>query len=247
MGCDLGGGVQSLWGKLAALPLALRRGGIGVLRPKSGNFTDAIKRSEWMMSRLSKTLQKRSHWTECDYDVVLGVGTTIPLAHCACPYFIYTDLTILANLYYPQGERQVELWKECLPYERANVAGARAVFTMSEHIGRSLREHYRLPAERIVRVNAGCNGPRVNIYVPDRFKRMNILFIGVEWERKGGKELEAAFRLVRSRLPNATLTVVGCRPVVAVGGIDVVGPVPPQRVGEYLARASVFCLPSPSY
>jgi len=78
----------------------------------------------------------------------------------------------------------------------------------------------------------------------DRFERQNVLFIGIDWERKGGPELLQAFARLRARCTSATLTIVGCYPRTRVPGVQVVGAVPAERISDYLARATVFCMPS---
>ncbi|MCQ8847325.1 glycosyltransferase family 4 protein [Alteromonas stellipolaris] len=45
-------------------------------------------------------------------------------------------------------------------------------------------------------------------------EKINLLFIGKDWERKGGKKCLEIFQLLRSRGYNANLTIIGCNPVV---------------------------------
>src|SRR5207253_9039881 len=71
-----------------------------------------------------------------------------------------------------------------------------------------------------------------------------ILFVGVDWERKGGPELAAAFKLVRERIPAARLVVVGVSPKLDLPNCEIIGRVPLERVQEYFVSSSVFCLPS---
>jgi glycosyltransferase involved in cell wall biosynthesis len=70
------------------------------------------------------------------------------------------------------------------------------------------------------------------------------VFVGVDWERTGGPPLLEAFRRVRAQVPDATLTIVGCRPPVSEPGVDVVGRVPLSEVWRYYAEATVFCMPT---
>jgi glycosyltransferase involved in cell wall biosynthesis len=50
-----------------------------------------------------------------------------------------------------------------------------------------------------------------------------VLFVGIDWERKGGPLLLDAFRRVRAARPSARLVIVGCTPEVTDEGVEVVG------------------------
>jgi len=71
-----------------------------------------------------------------------------------------------------------------------------------------------------------------------------ILFVGVDWERKGGPELLAAFREVRASVPEVELWIVGCTPPISDPGVRVFGRLQKEKVAKYYADADVFCLPS---
>jgi glycosyltransferase involved in cell wall biosynthesis len=228
--------------RIKALPHALRRGGAGIFRRGTGRFTDAVKRSVWCMEEVLaavNTIQRQE-----DFDFCLSIGSVLPVINQTRPVYIYTDLTIRANLYYPRGDEWVQLWRECLPYEEETLHRARRVFTMSDHVARSLVEHYGIPAERVLRVNGGCNTPPIANPDPERYAQARVLFVGVDWERKGGPELVEAFRRVRERHSNATLTIIGCKPRVKGPGIEVAGYVSQEQVPHFLEHGTLFCMPS---
>ena len=79
---------------------------------------------------------------------------------------------------------------------------------------------------------------------PDRYESQRILFVGAQWERKGGPELAAAFERVLGAHPRAQLVIVGCSPALDLPNCTVVGPVPVGEVGSYYDAASVFCMPT---
>jgi glycosyltransferase involved in cell wall biosynthesis len=122
---------------------------------------------------------------------------------------------------------------------------ATRVFTMSSHVSQSLIEHYHCPAEKVVCILAGANaeidcGPLLN----DNYRNKNILFVGNEWERKGGPLLVEAFKRVLKKHPDARLTIVGVSPEIGMPNCDVVGRVPRDQVHCYFRKASIFCLPT---
>jgi glycosyltransferase involved in cell wall biosynthesis len=182
--------------------------------------------------------------TEVACDFTLSFGTVVPAVPCTSPHFLYTDIPILGNRYYPDGDKMVDLWRECLSYEQRWLHQATMVFTMSDFARRSFLEQYDLPPEKTICVQGGCNAPLPANDDSTRFDRQNILFIGVDWERKGGPTLVKAFAKVRKKYATATLTIVGCQPSVSGPGIEVAGFVLPAQVADYLAGATVFCMPS---
>jgi glycosyltransferase involved in cell wall biosynthesis len=162
------------------------------------------------------------------------------------PHFLYTDHTHLVNLRYP-GKRQTPMASaEWVELERSMYQNSRLNFTMSAHVSRSLVEQYGCPPARVECVYAGSNVARADAgnLGRERFARKNILFVGIDWNRKGGAVLLEAFRQVRRSHPTAQLTIVGCAPNVSMVGCRVVGRVPPAEVAKYYRTASVFCLPT---
>ena len=233
---------HNLKNKIRAVPYAFRRGGIKAFLPGGGRFFDAVKRSDWYMKTISDKVEILED--SMNFDFSLSIGTVIPNLNPARPHFIYTDLTIRANSYYPEGEKRLDLWKECIPYEEQSLKKATLVFTMSNHVTRSLVEQYNLPREKIVRVNGGINSPVPDKYDPARYSRKNILFVGTQWELKGGPQLVEAFKKVQYRYPESTLTITGCSPKVKGHGINVVGYVPQKEISKYMANACCFCMVS---
>jgi glycosyltransferase involved in cell wall biosynthesis len=233
---------SSMRDRLKILPYALKKGNVTGLWKGSGQFTETVKRSQWCMEQVFNRVHRIQQ--QEDFDFSFCIGSVIPVPNNTKPYFVYTDLAIRSNLYYPGGEEHVGLWRECLPYEEDTLRHAALVFTMSDHVSRSLVEHYGLSPSRILRVNGGCNVPNIESPDPRRYERQNVLFIGVDWDRKGGPELLQAFEKVRDRYPRATLTIVGCSPHVSAPGIEVVGKVPQDQIASFLARATLFCMPS---
>ena len=78
-----------------------------------------------------------------------------------------------------------------------------------------------------------------------RYERRSILFVGLDWERKGGPDLVKAFQILKTWLPDATLTIAGADPPgIAGNGIEVLGRVDQSGVSKLMASASVFAMPS---
>ena len=74
------------------------------------------------------------------------------------------------------------------------------VFTMSDATRHCLVDEYGMPRRGWPQVRAGRNAAGANGDQPgrDRYSSQRILFVGAQWERKGGPELAAAFEGVLS-------------------------------------------------
>ncbi len=164
------------------------------------------------------------------------------------PHFVYTDHTELANLGYPAFNPKRLMPRWWLDLEAEIYRNAARVFTMSRHVTRSLREDYGLAAERLRCVRAGGNAPgsgEIRAALPAiAGSGPEILFVGVDWTRKGGPELLEAFKRLRRDHPTARLRIVGCTPKIAVAGCEVMGRVPLEEMPALYASASIFCLPT---
>jgi glycosyltransferase involved in cell wall biosynthesis/peptidoglycan/xylan/chitin deacetylase (PgdA/CDA1 family) len=161
------------------------------------------------------------------------------------PHYVYTDRTMLANLYYPDMDRGKLYSAGWIDAERDLYRHATIVFTRSADITRSLTEQYDCPREKVVCAYAGFNAqPLAGELENDGYRNQRILFVGTDWNLKGGPELVRAFRRVRKAHPDARLTVVGPNIRLAEPGIDCVGLIPLAEVSRYYHSASIFCLPT---
>lgn len=161
------------------------------------------------------------------------------------PHFVYTDHTALVNLYYPdvclekykKSENYLKLEK--LIYQNADIT-----FVLGSHVANSLIKQYGLSPGKIKCIGAGNNVIAVDEVNIEKYYQKNILFVGIEWFRKGGPLLVEAFQIVLQTHPDAQLTIVGCEPKVNVPNCHVIGKVPVDKVASYFNQATVFCMPS---
>ncbi|MCL4267299.1 MAG: glycosyltransferase family 4 protein [Anaerolineae bacterium] len=161
------------------------------------------------------------------------------------PHFVYTDHTNQANLLYPVQDRNRLFSQSWRQLERTIYQNASHIFTRSRHVTGSIVAQYGCSPDKVTCVFAGSNiQANTELLDNDGYGNKNILFVGVDWERKGGPDLVQAFRQVLQVHPDARLTIVGCTPQVDVPNCAVVGRLPLAQVKEYYRRASVFCLPT---
>jgi glycosyltransferase involved in cell wall biosynthesis len=127
--------------------------------------------------------------------------------------------------------------------ERNAYRRASHVFTASGVTAHSVVRTYGVAPERVSVVGGGSNfsplpAPRSPSHEPE------IIFVGREWERKGGPELLRAFSVVRREIPNARLVVAGVTGLPDQPGVHVVGMLDRRSLAQYLESAAVFCMPS---
>ena len=123
------------------------------------------------------------------------------------------------------------------------------VFPRSQWAGQSVLEEYELPQEKICVAGAGVNY-QLDALPHQSYDKQTILFIGREFELKGGPLIVEAFRATRKILPKAKLVIIGCNPPIQEPGIEIVGPISKdvegglERILTYFSESSIFCLMS---
>jgi glycosyltransferase involved in cell wall biosynthesis len=161
------------------------------------------------------------------------------------PNFVYTDHTHLANLYYAAHMRVRLFSAEWISCEKKIYDHACMLFTRSTNISQSLVDQYGLPPEKVAYVFVGPNTEIIDIQPAKKdYAPKHILFVGLDWERKGGPGLLAAFERVVEDHPDASLTVVGCQVAGSHPEVRSVGKVSVDRLRQYYKEATIFCMPS---
>lgn len=162
------------------------------------------------------------------------------------PHFVYTDHTGLSDAdsgFHDRRNLRPPDWRTLEPTIYQNCT---RVFTRSHNVRNDLLKLYRMPAEKVVCAYAGANVPVVGLAHTDNdnYSNQRILFVGGDWERKGGPELAQAFEQVLRVLPRAHLTIAGAKPSLTLPNCTVLGQVPLDELSAQFARASLFCLPT---
>jgi glycosyltransferase involved in cell wall biosynthesis len=219
------------------------------------SFRLAISR-KWMWSRtghdaLSARLNRLIEQAG-DRGPFLEIGTLVSISEQFGPHYQLTDMTIAQARragFFKVGRLSSRLLTEAERLQSEIVAGARHVFALSDWAADSLRHDCGLPSDRVSVVYAG---PNLHVESRSTSARADseILFVGLDWKRKGGPLLLEAFETLRRRLPRATLRIIGCAPpirdssIIVDGYLDRRNPDQFRRLRHAYAVASCFCLPS---
>ncbi len=203
----------------------------------------AFFRTPYMFERIHRAMNDRFAGER--YEFSLQTQSLFDGSGAGVPHFVYTDHTELVHRYYPDYDPGVSPPEKWLELERSIYEHADLTFTMSSNVSRSLAEHYSVDPARVRCVLAGSNVAAENGSTREpAYASKQILFVGRQWERKGGPDLVAAFQLVRRRHPDASLVIAGCSPALQCEGVEVLGELPARSLNEQYASAAVFCMPS---
>ena len=163
------------------------------------------------------------------------------------PNFVYTDHANKANLLYPdinpqQYIRSTAWIKKC---ELKLFKEATLIFTFGSQVRDSLINQYNIPDHKVITTYAGSNVSHESSNDIKKTFTKNILFVGVDWERKGGPILIEVFKKILKKHPDASLTIVGSAPKgITIPNCKIIGKIPVEDLWKYYSSASIFCMPT---
>lgn len=227
---------------------------LAALPSRRGDRQRSLVNPEWYWSRrafdrFSDGLDRRLRSVPGPR-VVVQIGTHVRSRLPDTALYCVTDATI------PQAVRagefsvsraSADVLREAQACQADVLAASRLVFVLSAWAKESVVEDYGVAESRVVVLGAGANVAttlprRVDLAAPF------VLFVGADWQQKGGPLLLEAVRRARERVPALRLVVVGCSPELDEPGVEVVGRLPRddprahQRLLELYASAACFSI-----
>ena len=141
---------------------------------------------------------------------------------------------------------------QALRYEEDAANQMTAVFTFSDYLRNSFIRDYHVPPERLFNVGGAVNLAAIPAPDPAKDYTTNrILFIGTEFNRKGGPQLLEAFAIVRQTIPTAELHIAGPHTldnippgVVFHGHLSKADPAQSAELEDLFRSSTLFVLPS---
>lgn len=259
-------------GSARALIGALERRGIVHHKANVLGHTDTFKRGGLLMRAFRKVdrigMEEAYRWSEVAFsrntDRANAVGRKHPGFNACLMYGTnyLPSLKVPTYCYFDATAAQcweAKAWEfahfpevtatRVIDYQKQVFDMCAGIFPRTEWAARSVREDYGVPAAKVVAAGAGANylaepmphGP---------YDTQTILFVGIDFERKGGPLILEAFRKVRAQMPKARLVLVGCEIALDEPGVEVVGkiskdaPGGKERLLKLYSEASVFCMMS---
>jgi glycosyltransferase involved in cell wall biosynthesis len=188
-------------------------------------------------------------------DVVLQLGAWFharsglrPRLRCS-----YSDMHLALFLTRPDNllGPSTHLVRKALDRERRTFDSLDVIFTMSDWLRESIITDAGQDPDKVVTVGTGAN---INIPAsPPKRKpgSPRFLFVGMRFERKGGRHLLEAFDLVRKERPDAELWIVGPTEPLGdregvrwFGRIDRSSPSGEAEIRRLYTEATAFVMPS---
>lgn len=199
-------------------------------------------------------VKKINTYDQKSYDVILQVGAWYNFTSQYNKIFAsYHDGNLATRLSSPYGYPEIHkrYIQKAFEYERKLYEKMDYIFPMSRWLAQSFINDFKINREKVIPVGAGINLPRIKAPADKDPDNPKILFVGKDFERKGGYILLEAFRSIKKRIKNAELVIAGPDNIQNLPeGVRVEGYISKnsddgmEKLLSLYSEASIFVLPS---
>jgi len=244
----LAGAVSSLPSDLSDLVVRAR-----AIAPTKNGWRSRYRLSMDMTRAFERAAVRRlaASRSTVEYDAFFQLGAYCNVSDVVSkPIFTYHDNDVLTMVRQDPRMRGTDASaryvRDRAAYEKGVFDSARRIFTFSEWCAGLIRSNYDVPAERVEVVGAGANIDEDFLAGERDYAGRHAVFVGIDFERKGGPDVIRAFAKVRKQLPSARLTIVGGQAAGKIApGVVSMGVVRGAGALSALVRsASLFVMPS---
>lgn len=215
-----------------------------------------------LAKRMARIIDQRIEHTNPDVLLASLMSPEVAYIESQKPLFITTDATfpLLNELYQSHSNLHPKSIKEALHMERRAFERAKKLVLPLNWLADSAIRDYGIPASKIEVIPYGSNLnyklqlQEVNKIIESRISSptMNLLFVGLRWEEKGGPFAVQVLKELLKLGVNAKLKVVGCAPKITnntkeidiIGFLDKNNPAENVRLKNLYKEASFFILPT---
>ena len=227
-------------------------------------------KNEWRWRKETELCEREINRQKDNVDFVLQIGSK----HEVCkkepivPYVVYTDGTrAIAEKGYPicrlwpsEPEKAARIKLETELYQNASL-----VLTWSECARMSVITDYGIDENKVATVYTGANFKEVPSTLEKDYSKKTILFVGDDFDRKGGSTLINAFKEVKKEVKDAKLIIVSepnpnfpsrihtlfdffgikvSKPKINLSDLIIKGHMPHEELIPLYKGASIFAMPS---
>ena len=146
------------------------------------------------------------------FDVVFMGDLLFSSLKINIPYINLSDTSYQQNCIFAKNKNE-QNQKFYLSYERSVLNNSFRILHSSEWIKSKVIDYYKIEAKKIKVVEFGANIPTPKNYSIDIDTNIcRLVFIGKNWEGKGGDKLLEMFKILKKDGFSCTLTVIGSTP-----------------------------------
>lgn len=181
------------------------------------------------------------------------------------PYYLYQDLSlvVLPEIQSKMKEKKLsscgglrmelsdqELNRK-IDVQKDIYFSVNKTFFMGKWVEEEMKKLYPEISEKFLAVGGGINNEFDGDITSNKNNSKNIVFVGIDFERKGGQLVLNAFKMLRNIMPDVKLIIAGPEKeevLKRVGkenkNIEVLGKIDRKKLSEIFYNASLFCMPS---
>ncbi|MGS2724296.1 glycosyltransferase family 4 protein [Porticoccus sp. GXU_MW_L64] len=205
-----------------------------------------------LFKSMSKVARKKIQYDNVEFDVVCQIGAWYDLSRNDKVNVSYHDgnLATLLSSPYKSPAISRSIINRALNWEKKLYEKMDRIFPMSSWLAKSFVNDFGVSESKVMPVGAGINLSRIADSKGRSYNNPTILMVGKDFERKGGKYLLEAFRMIKKEIPDATLRLVGPKLNNLPDGVESVGFIQKntesglKRLLDEYMNASLFVLPS---
>lgn len=209
--------------------------------------------SERLAKAYSAYFSKRLVVSKADAVFAVSASTELALLDTKLPVYYAADATF-ANMvnYYPYYSSLTrESIRQGNEVQRLALEKCTAIFFPSNWVADSAMKDYGISSSRIHVIPFGANLDEIPVpQTSASHDGINLLFVGVEWERKGGPKVIETVEALKKAGKKVHLTIIGCTPEVKDEHITVIpfldknNPTDRKKLNGEFSKADFFILPT---
>ena len=211
----------------------------------------SLNKYPWTFIQKTKFCQKNLKKLAGEYDLIFEISgmfsPSLKYNKINVPYVTFNSYTMALSKKYPKWippSFQIQRWMQL---EKELYDNAKFIFATNENVRKSFIDDYNINPEKVIPVRYGVLLDDIPKF-SRTYNNKIILFIGKEFERKGGFILLKAFEKVKRVIKDARLIIIGpSRDSLKIEqpGVQVLGLIQDKnKIKEFYKCASIFVMPS---
>jgi glycosyltransferase involved in cell wall biosynthesis len=186
------------------------------------------------------------------FNTVLQAGAIVRVELDGVRHYCITDMTVAQGIeekVFGLDKLKEPRISEAIEAQRSIFENCDSIFAASNWAKQSIVADYGIDQNRVFVTSLGASVSG-DVDIDNKRPNFNILFMGRNWQVKGGPMAVEAFKRVNERIPKSTLTIIGCSPKISHPNVKVLGhldktyPRQMSTIADAFRNATVLCVPS---